>query len=367
MDVRVSDILRMLAEAAPWELQEVYDNSGLLIGDPDMKVGKILVAIDVNEEVVSEALQKGCNLIISHHPLIFKGLKRISSGTGTERSVILAIRHGLAIASYHTNIDNIETGVNGVIAQKFGLLDTRVLLPRIATMRKLVVFCPVSHVENVRLAMFDAGAGHIGEYDSCSFNSEGFGTFRAGDGANPFAGQIGVLHQEPEIRIETIVPAFRLSQAIKSMIAAHPYEEVAYDVYPLENQISTIGSGMIGRLPQPLEEGDFLLLCREVFGTACLRHNRFTDKRIVKVAVCGGSGAFLIGDAASQFADAFVTADIKYHDFFDAPENLLVVDAGHYETEQYTKELIRDIIVKKIPTFAPLISEVKTNPVHYFT
>lgn len=367
MDVRVSDVLRLLAEAAPWELQEDYDNSGLIIGDPDLVVRKVLVALDVNEDVVGEAMEKGCNLIVSHHPLIFKGLKRISSRSGTERSVILAIRHGLAIASFHTNLDNVEAGVNGVIAQKLGLQDTRVLLPRTGTMRKLVVFCPADHAEKVRLAMFAAGAGHIGEYDSCSFNAEGFGTFRAGDKANPFVGQIGKLHQEPEIRIETIVPAHRLAQTINVMLEAHPYEEVAYDVYSLENQVSSIGAGMVGKLSQPMGEAEFLLLCREVFGTACLRHNGFTNKLIGRVAICGGSGAFLISEAFRQQADAFVSADIKYHDFFDAPKKLLLVDAGHYETEQYTKELIRDIIVKKIPTFAPLISEVKTNPVHYFT
>jgi dinuclear metal center YbgI/SA1388 family protein len=366
MEIRISDVMQSLADIAPWELQENYDNSGLLIGDPGQVVSGILISVDVTESIVSEAIEKSCNLIISHHPLIFRGLKRLIPVSYVERSVIKAISNNIAIAAVHTNLDNVQNGVNSMLAQKLGLIDTAILSPKIHQLRKLVTYCPHSHADQVRGALFGAGAGQIGNYDSCSYNSEGYGTFRAGSGAQPFVGEAGKLHHENETKIETIVPVFRLQHAIKAMKEAHPYEEVAYDVYMLENLSIQTGSGLIGTLAKPLSEIDFLALCNKAFGTACIRHTALMGKAVQKIAVCGGSGAFLIDEAERNRADAYVTSDIKYHDFFDASGRLLLIDAGHYETEQYTKELIRDIIVKKIPTFAPSISEVNTNPVNYY-
>lgn len=366
MEIRVSDFMSLLAENAPWELQESYDNSGLLVGDPGQVVTGILISLDVTEAIVSEAIEKRCNLIVSHHPVIFKGLKKLIPVSYVERSVIKAIRYNIAIAAIHTNLDNVHNGVNSMLALKLGLKDTTILSPKSNQLRKLVTYCPHSHVDQVRDALFGAGAGQIGEYNSCSYNSEGYGTFRAGLGANPFAGKVGELHRETEIKIETIVPMYRLQQAINAMIGAHPYEEVAYDVYVIENRHSQTGSGLIGTLDHPLTENDFLTSCNKAFGTPCIRHTPLNGKMVMKVAVCGGSGSFLIEESIRQNADAIVTSDIKYHDFFDASGRLLLIDAGHYETEQYTKELIRDIIVKKIPNFAPSISEVNTNPVNYY-
>lgn len=366
MDYRVNDILRILAEQAPLLLQEPYDNAGLIVGQPDQPVRGVLVSIDVTEEVVQEAIDKGCDLIVSHHPLIFKGLKSLVPVGPVERTVLMAIKSNIAIASAHTNLDNVADGVNGKIAAKLGLTDVRVLAPKSGMFRKIVVYCPLLQAEKVREAMFVAGAGHIGNYDKCSFNTEGFGTFRAGKDADPFVGSVDQLHQEPEVRIETIVPSFRLQVVIDQMLAVHPYEEVAYDVFPVDNNSNQIGSGLIGSLQQPLAEEAFLDLVQTTFGTPCLRHTAFTAKPVCKVAVCGGSGAFLLREAVRLGADAFVTADVKYHDFFEADRKLLYIDAGHFETEQFTKELIRDIIQKKIPTFAPSISEVKTNPVQYY-
>jgi dinuclear metal center YbgI/SA1388 family protein len=366
MQIKISEIIQCLNESAPMALQEAYDNSGLLIGDPEKLVDKALLSLDITEAVVEEAISKGCGLIVSHHPLIFKGLKRITPTGPVERIVLKAIQNDIAIASAHTNLDNVIHGVNGRIAEMLGLEKLSILRPLDGMLKKLVTFCPSTHADRLRAAIFEAGAGHIGHYDCCSYNLEGIGTFRAGEEANPFIGEKNEIHHEPEQRIETILPSYLVQKVVQAMIAAHPYEEVAYDIYPLQNKFGKVGAGMLGQLKKPMPMVDFFRFVSETFNNKFLRHSPLIDKPIKRVALCGGSGAFLIPDAKASGADVFITADLKYHDFFEADGKLVLVDAGHFETEQFTKELIGDIIKKKFPNFAPLISEVNTNAVHYF-
>ena len=366
MTMRIKDIIKLITDEAALSLQESYDNSGLIIGDETAVVERVLLAVDVTEDVVKEAVSKKCGLIIAHHPLIFKGLKTINPKNQVERIVLFAIQNNIAIAAMHTNLDNYQFGVNAKLAEVLGLKNLKILSPIKLGLRKLIVFVPEKHAEKVRKALFDAGAGNIGAYDSCSFNTSGIGTFKAGENTNPFVGEQGKLHEEAEIRVETVVPSHKLSQVLSTMLAAHPYEEVAYDIFPLENNNPTAGAGMIGELDQALDEQAFLSMVSEKLKVPVLRHTAFINKKIRKVAVCGGSGVFLLPQAKSADVEAFVTGDVKYHDFFEADSKLLMVDAGHYETEQFTKELMADIIRKKIPKFAALISEVNTNAVSYF-
>jgi dinuclear metal center YbgI/SA1388 family protein len=366
MQIKVSDVLNSIHEFAPSSLQEAYDNTGLLIGDPDKFVKQVLVALDVTEQVVDEAISQGCGLIVSHHPLIFKGLKRITPAGTTERLVIKAIKNNIAIAAAHTNLDNILHGVNGRIADKLGLERISILRSADGLLKKLVTFCPSTHAEQVRAAIFEAGAGCIGDYDCCSYNLDGTGTFRASENASPFVGKKHEIHFEAEQRIETILPSYMVSKVVNALINAHPYEEVAYDIYPLQNKFDKVGAGVLGHLKHPMPIEDFFRFVSKTFNNKVLRHSALIDKPIRRVALCGGSGSFLISDAKASNADIFITADLKYHDFFEADGKLVLVDAGHFETEQFTKELIADIIKKKIPNFAPLISEVNSNAVHYF-
>ncbi len=364
--MKIRDLLNIIEDTAPLSLQESWDNSGLIVGDPNADVEKVLVCLDVTEAVVDEAIRKKCDLIISHHPIIFKGIKSLVPHGYVERTVIKAIRHEIGIASMHTNLDNSPVGVNKRIADKLGLIRTSILDPKVGLLKKIVTYAPQKEAERVRQAMFEAGAGKIGNYDSCSFNIVGEGTFKANSLAQPFVGQHDKLHTEVEVRIEVIVPHYQTNRVIESLLKTHPYEEVAYDVIPLENSWSNAGSGMVGFLDQPMKEKDFLELVRTTFEVPMVRHSPFLNKNIQKVAVCGGSGAFLLSSAKRAKAEAFITADIKYHDFFDADNALLMVDAGHFETEQFTKELIADILRKKIPNFAVLFSEVNTNAVGYY-
>lgn len=366
MNVKIDTLLNAIYEVAPLSWQESYDNSGLIIGDGSTEIDKVLLCIDVTEAVVDEAITNKCGLIISHHPIIFKGLKRLVPQNFVERIVIKAIKNNIAIAAIHTNIDNSLEGVNKKIAEHFHLNDLKVIQPLPGLLKKLVCFCPESHSNAVREAMFEAGAGSIGNYDSCSFNSNGTGTFRANDKANPFVGNVGTLHTEPEHRIETIVPAHRANSVVQAMLKTHPYEEVAFDIYPIENQFDGAGAGIIGMLKEPISERELLVKASEVFQIPTVRHSAFTGKPIQKIAICGGSGAFLISQTKKLRADAFITGDMKYHDFFEADKSVFLLDAGHYETEQFTRELIAEIITKKIPNFAVQFSEVNTNAVEYF-
>jgi dinuclear metal center YbgI/SA1388 family protein len=363
--MKISQIIAELEDYAPLSLQESFDNSGLQVGDVSQKARGILLCLDVTEEVIEEAIELDCNLIISHHPLLFKPLKKLTGKTYIERCVIKACKHDLVIYASHTNMDNALGGVNYRLAEKIGLKNVRVLSPKKDSLLKLVTFVPEAHAETVRNALFKAGAGQIGNYDSCSFNVPGSGTFRAGEEAHPYVGNLNELHTEPEIRIETIIPSYKKSATLRALLAVHPYEEPAYDFYPLENDWRQVGSGIVGELPYPEDEESFLQQLKTIFNLKTLKHSPFTGKQIREVALCGGSGAFLIPDAISYGADIFITGEAKYNDYYDVENRILLAVIGHYESEVATKEIFYDIITKKITNFAVHFSTVNTNPVNF--
>ncbi|MEI6900920.1 MAG: Nif3-like dinuclear metal center hexameric protein [Bacteroidota bacterium] len=317
-------------------------------------------------EVLDAAVQNGCNLVVAHHPMIFHGLKKLTSSDPVQRMVIFAIQNNLCIYAAHTNLDNSANGLNSLFCSKLGLKNCRILSPAKGILRKLVTFCPDNHADVVRNALFNAGGGHIGNYDQCSYNLSGQGTFRALDNANPFVGNINELHFESEVRIEVVFPGWLQERLIESLIIAHPYEEVAYDIYPLANDHLGVGAGMIGELESESLLPDFLAIVKQITGIPCLRYYPGTKKNINKVAVCTGSGSFLIRAAISQNADVFLTADLKYHDFFLPIQTMSLVDVGHYESEQMVKEWISKILIEKFNTFAIFISKINTNPVNYY-
>ena len=363
--IQVKTITALLDQKFPHAYQESYDNCGLLVGDPDQETDKILICVDVTEDVMEEAIAEGCGLVVSHHPLIFGGLKKITGQTYVERIVRTALVHKVAIYAIHTNLDNHISGLNQILAGKLGLQDLQILSPKNETLRKLITFCPPDHAEKVREAIFTAGAGHIGDYDSCSYNTLGEGTFRALDNANPFVGNKNELHFEKEIKIEAIYPVYLEKKIISKMIEAHPYEEVAYDILLLGNVNTHIGSGMLGTLKETTTASDFLMQVKNRLGLPIVRFSGNAGSTIQKVALCGGSGSFLLKDAMKAGADAFLTADLKYHDYFVPEGKMVLADIGHYESEQFSKELIAEILKKNFPNFAVLKTRVNTNPVKY--
>lgn len=362
----IKDITSYLESIAPLSLQEDYDNAGLIAGNPSWECTGILCTLDVTEEVIEEAINKKCNCIVAHHPLIFRGLKKINGRNAVERAVIMAIKNDIAIYASHTNIDNVIHGVNGKIADKIGLKNRTVLDPKPAVLKKLFTFVPVAHLDIVRNALFAAGAGHVGNYSECSFIHTGTGTFKPGEGTNPFSGTQGVRQNEEEIKLEVILPAYNERQVIKALVESHPYEEVAYDLIDLANTHQGTGAGLAGTIEE-MGETDFLQLLKERFSLQLVRHTPLTGRRIKKVAVCGGAGSFLISKALSANVDAYVTGDVKYHEFFGAEGQMLLCDIGHYESEQFTTDLFIEILERKFPTFAVLESRIVTNPVNYFT
>jgi len=364
MQMKIKEIIAILEDYAPLALQEEYDNSGLLVGSQITETKKALICIDITEDVITEAQEKKCDLIISHHPLIYKGLKKITDNSPIERIVTKAIKNNISIYSIHTNLDNTNKGVSHFIAEKLGLTEIKVLEPKTEMLSKLVTFCPLSEASKIRQAIFDAGAGKICNYDCCSYNIDGKGSFRALEGTNPFVGEINQIHFENETRIEVIFPNYLEQKVVKAMIEAHPYEEVAFDLYPLKNSWNQTGSGVIGFVEQQ-DEIEFLLKVKEITKINTIKHSKLRNKKINKVAICGGSGSFLINSASKQNADIFISSDIKYHDYFNIDSNMILADIGHYESEQFSTELIYNVITKKIPNFAVLISESKTNPVYY--
>jgi len=364
--MKINEIILYLESLAHPSLQEHYDNAGLITGHAGWECSGIICSLDATEEVVKEAIEKKCNLIVAHHPIIFGGLKKINGKNYVERSIITAIKNDIAIYAIHTNIDNVIEGVNGKMARMLGLKNISILSPKENTLKKLFTFAPVDKAEEVRNAIFLAGGGHIGNYSECSFNAEGIGTFKAGEGSDPYVGEPGRQHQEKEIRIEVIFPSFLENKIVTAMKTAHPYEEVAYDVIALSNNHHAVGSGVIGEWPDTVDEKQFLKKVKEVFDVPVIRHTALLNKAIKRVALCGGAGSFLISKALAAGADAYITADIKYHEFFDANNRMLIADIGHYESEQFTIDLLRDILGQKFPTFAVLKTMVKTNPVHYF-
>ena len=365
INTTVKSICELIEDVAPLSLQESYDNAGLLVGDPQMSVKGVLVSIDITEAVIEEAIQKQCNLIISHHPLIFSGLKQLVGKNEVQRCVILAIKNDIAIYAAHTNLDNVLDGVNGKIAEKIGLINNRILQPKKNSLLKLVVFVPTLHAYSLRQALFDAGAGHIGDYDACSFNVEGLGTFRGNENAKPFVGELNQFHTEPEQRVEMILPILAKSKVLSALHKAHPYEEPAYDLIPLQNSWKQVGAGLVGELVEEMDELDFLNLLKSIFNQPAIRYTRLLGNKIKLVAICGGAGSSFLKDALAAEADVFVSGDFKYHDFFEAEDRILIADIGHYESEQFTKDIFFEIITKKMPTFAVQISKIKTNPINY--
>jgi dinuclear metal center YbgI/SA1388 family protein len=361
----INEVISSLEKLAPPALQESYDNSGLLISNAKNKVTGALICIDVTEEIIDEAARRKCNLVISHHPLIFSSLKRITGKNYVERSVIKAIEKGIAVYAIHTNLDNVAHGVNQKIAKKLGLADVQILRPQPGRLKKLVTFCPLKNSEKVRQVLFDAGAGRIGNYDECSFNMEGTGTFRGSENTNPYVGKKGVQHREQEERIETIFESHLQNKIIAALLSAHPYEGVAYDIYPLDNLHPNIGAGLAGNLKKPMSEMAFLKMVKRSMKAGSLRYTKLLGKNVSRVAVCGGSGSFLLEDAVRNNADVFVTADFKYHQFFDAERKIVIADIGHYESEQFTTEIIRDFLNGNFSTFAVRLAETGTNPVRY--
>ncbi|WP_262248195.1 Nif3-like dinuclear metal center hexameric protein [Parapedobacter soli] len=365
--MRLRELTDYLESLAPLDYQEPYDNAGLLVGSPDDDVSHALLSLDCTEAVVDEAIELGCDVIISHHPIVFSGLKRFNGRTYVERVVMKAIKHDIAIYAIHTNLDNVLGGVNSRIAERLGLQDSRILSPKGDLLRKLAVFVPSGYVEAVRSALFRGGAGHVGPYDSCSFNAPGYGTFRAGEGTNPFVGNPGEHHREEEVRIEVIFPAVREGTVLRELFKAHPYEAVAYDIYRLQNSHQEVGSGLVGRLEQPMDETDFLEWLKTRMGAKVIRHTALRREPVSRVAVCGGAGGFLLSQAIRAGADVFVTADYKYHEFFDAEGKIVIADIGHFESEQFTPQLLLEIIRKKFPTFAVRLTGIDTNPIKYYS
>jgi dinuclear metal center YbgI/SA1388 family protein len=362
----IQEIISEIENFAPLSYQEDYDNCGFITGSGSWEARGALLSLDCTEQVIEEAIDSNCNLIIAHHPIVFSGLKKITGSNYIQRAIIKAIKNDIAIYAAHTNIDNIVNGVNYKIAQKLGLKNVKILSPKKALLKKLVTYVPASHHETVLNALFEAGCGNIGNYDSCSFNTEGTGTFRGNQSATPFIGEAGKLSREKEIRVETVFEEVSERTVLNALLAAHPYEEVAFDIYSLGNAYSKVGSGVTGVLDIEMSEMDFLGKVKSVLNCKMLRFTPKTGKMIKKVALCGGSGRFLLKNAINSGADAFITSDFKYHEFFDAEGKLLLIDAGHYETEQFTPEIFYELISKKFPTFAVRLSKINTNPVNYF-
>ena len=362
----INDVITELERFAPPMLQEEYDNSGLLVGNVNDKLKGILVSIDTTEDIVQEAIDNNLNLIISHHPIIFKGLKSLTGKNYIERTLLKAIKNDIAIYAIHTNLDAVFKGVNYQIAKKLKLKDLKILDTKNNTLLKLIVFVPNTHLNEVKEALFNAGAGNVGNYSNCSFYAEGKGSFKANENANPYVGEIGETHIEAESKLELILPSYLKSTVLSALFKIHPYEEVAFDLIPVLNNDPNTGSGMIGFLEEEMDENSFLNFLKKTMKTDCIRHTRLLGKKVAKIAFCGGSGDFLLEAAIRQNADVFISGDFKYHRFFDADNKIVIMDIGHYESEQFTIDLLVGFLTEIFSTFAVRFTEVKTNPINYF-
>lgn len=363
----LQQIIETLESAVPKMYQESYDNSGLLFGNRNANIKKAMLCLDCTEPVLDEAIANGCQLIIAHHPIVFKGLKSLTGANYIERVMIRAIQKNIAIYACHTNLDNMAIGVNHIIGKKLGLTHTSILAPLKNTLKQLYTYAPLSEAETIRQALYKAGAGSIGNYSECSFNSIGLGTFKAGKQAKPFIGALGTLHEEKEVKIEVVYPIHCEHAVLRALHEAHPYEEIAYGTLQIEIENKQLGAGLIGKLAEPLQEKQFLKLLKTKMKTSCIRHTQLNGKPIQTIAVCGGAGSFLLQHAKKAGADVYVTADFKYHEFFDAENQIIIADIGHYESEQFTYEIFSELLSKKFPTFAILKTSVNTNPVNYYS
>ena len=363
--MQIKEVIAYLEELAPSAYAEDFDNVGLLVGSHTTEVTGILVTLDTLENIVDEAIEKKCNLIVSFHPIIFKGLKRFNGSNYVERAVIKAIKNDIAIYAIHTALDNSITGVNDMICEQLGLVNRRILIPQSGTIKKLVTYAPLAESDNLLEKLFEAGAGNIGNYENCSYSNKGMGTFKPNDEANPSIGQIGKIHFEEEKQIQVTFPKHKQKAILKALFENHSYEEVAYEITTLENTNQKIGMGMIGELTEDWDELDFLKKIKSTFKTGCVRHSALLKRPIKKVAVLGGSGSFAIKNAINAGADIFITSDLKYHQFYEAEGQIIIADIGHYESEQYTKNLILSYLRKKISNFAIILADNKTNPIQY--
>lgn len=363
--IQIKEVIKVLEDFANPGFQENYDNAQLIVGDRNLVATGAILTLDSTEDVVDEAISKNCNLIIAHHPIVFSGLKQLTGKNYIERTIIKAIKNNIAIYAMHTNIDNVIGGVNFKIAEILGLQKIEILAPKKGFLRKLCTYVPTNKSDAVMNALFAAGAGNIGNYSECAFQLDGRGSFKAGDLANPIIGEVGVRHMEAEIKIEVLYNRVDESKVIAALKASHPYEEVPYECVALQNSHQGLGSGAIGELPEALETMQFLYQLKELFKIDAIRFTNPTTDTIKKVALCGGSGSFLLPNAIREKADVFITGDFKYHEFFNADGQIIIADIGHYESEQFTKELFKEILQKKIPNFATHLSQVITNPINY--
>lgn len=363
--MKIKQILTILEEMAPLAYAEDFDNVGLLVGNQDNEATGVLVCHDALENVIDEAITKNCNLVVCFHPILFSGLKKITGKNYVERAVIKAIKNDIAIYAVHTALDNHQNGVNKIFCDALGLNNTKVLVPKQNFIQKLITYTTPENADKVRKALFEAGAGTIGNYDNCSFNSDGFSTYQGNENSNPVIGTKGELTQTDEIKIEVTFEKHLQSKILKALFSNHVYEEVAYEIYELQNQHQNIGLGMIGSLETPMSETEFLTFVKDKMQCGSIRHSALLNKNISKVAVLGGSGSYAIKNAIQAGADVYLTADLKYHNFYESENQILIADIGHFESERYTKKYIVDFLKEKITNFAIVLSEENTNPVKY--
>lgn len=363
--MKIAELTAYLEKIAPLDYQESYDNSGLIVGHMDDQVTGVLITLDCIECIVEEAIDKKCNLIIAHHPIIFSGLKKLNGKNYIERTIIKAIKNNIAIYALHTNLDNIYGGVSFELAKRIGLINVTILAPKKLIYRKLVTYCPINASESLLEALYKAGAGNIGNYSNCSFSSEGLGSFLPNEFATPTIGNKQEYTNVAEQRLELIYPVPLERKVLEALHQSHPYETPAYDLLQLENHSTEVGSGAIGKLKTPIPGSEFLSFLKNHFSLGCIRHTEFLERPIFTVAVCGGSGSSLLKDAIIKGADVYISADFKYHDFFDAENKIVIADIGHYETEVYTKDLIYNFLTKKFSNIAIRLSEIGTNPIRY--
>lgn len=363
--MKISEITDFLEQYAPLSYQEEYDNAGLIAGNAHTEVTQALITLDCTEDIVNEAIEFNCNLIIAHHPIVFKGLKSFTGKNYVEKVIIKAIKNNIAIYAIHTNLDNVLNGVNGKIAEKLGMKNCKILSPKVGILHKLITFAPLAYADKIRQALFTAGAGNIGNYSEASFNTNGTGTFKGNNASQAFIGNKNIQHREDEVKIEVIFEAHNGTKLLSTLREYHPYEEIAYDIITLNNTHQNVGSGLIGELEQPIDAYEFLQYLKNVMEVSIIKHTQLLANKIKTVALCGGSGSFLLKNAIIAGADIFISADFKYHEFFDADNKIIIADVGHYESEKFTQELLLEIITKKFPTFAVRITKKNTNPIKY--
>lgn len=363
--MKLREVITVLEEMTPLSYAEGFDNVGLLVGDYNLEVSGILVCHDALETVIDEAIEKKCNMVVCFHPILFSGLKKITGKSYVERAVIKAIKHDIAIYAIHTALDNHQEGVNKIFCDTLGLKNTSILIPKENYIQKLVTYAPRVNADEVRKALFNAGAGAIGNYDLCSFTTEGKGSFRGNEKSSPAIGEPLKYEEVEEVKVEVIFEKHLQGKVLKALFDLDFYEEKAYEIYTLENKLQNVGMGMIGELEEEMDEVAFLQMVKAKTGTGGIRHSALLGKPIKRVAVLGGSGSFAIGAALSQKVDAYITSDLKYHDYYQAESQLVLADIGHFESERYTKNYITDFLSKKITTFAVILSTVNTNPVNY--